>query len=79
MEWITNNGKKIKVKDMSVRHIMNCLNMLNSHISYDEIYAGDYLYLPVESGGDTIISQNLTVEEWIEIFENELSRRKDIR
>ena len=69
--WKTTNGTVLKVNDMTVSHIKNCLKMLrrNSHIRYPPAYEQyDTLY-------NMIKRKTKQLNKKIKMFEEELVKR----
>lgn len=69
--WITNNGSKIKVKDMKTSHIQNCIKCIeegriNFIINMGWATDNDY-----QEFDEDIFEK----EKWINIFKEELKRR----
>ena len=69
--WITKNGEKIAVKDMSTQHILNCIKAIKEEkiiFVTNTGYAPDNDYIEYEEN-------DLGRERWIKTFENELKKR----
>lgn len=69
--WITRNGEKIAIKDMSTQHILNCLNAIEEGkiiFVSNNGYAPDNDYIEYEEN-------DLGKEHWIKTFKNELKKR----
>ena len=60
--WITKNGDKIPLSKMETRHIINCINLLESK--------GKYKWKDSEK-------RKLFLESWYKIFQDELIRRRN--
>lgn len=72
--WITRNGTKINVRDMTTQHILNTLKCIEERRI---IFLMDLGYL--EDNDCKIIDENdIEKEHWIKIFKEELKRRKVI-
>lgn len=72
--WTTQNGTKINVKDMTIKHILNTLKCIEEERI---VFLIDLGYL--EDNDCKIIDENdIEKERWIKIFEEELERRKEI-
>jgi len=71
--WETRDGSKIKVKDMTTQHILNCIRCIeDGRINFiiNMGWASDNDYQ--EFGEDTEEK-----ERWIKIFNKELEKRKE--
>lgn len=72
--WTTQNGVRIKVKDMTTQHILNTLKCIEERRI---VFLIDLGYL--EDNDCKIIDENdIEKERWIKIFNEELERRKEI-
>lgn len=70
--WTTQNGKKIKVKDMTTTHILNtikCIKEGRINFIINMGWAEDNDYQMYDEDTET-------KEKWIKIFNDELERRK---
>lgn len=84
MYWKTKNGQKTHVSQMTTRHIRNALNMLKRAGYTSPKTISFYLTCPEPLGEqagylfdeefDMVMDSPVT--EWIDIFEEELERRK---
>lgn len=62
-KWKTANGRKVKIRHMSDRHIANCLDLL-------------YRFEPIGPEDVEILGEQTEFKGYIEAFEGELTRRK---
>lgn len=72
--WTTQNGNRIRLKDMTTQHIKNCIRCIedgriNFIINMGWAQDNDYIEY------DEDIQQK---EKWIKIFKDELERRDEI-
>ncbi len=70
--WETKDGIKIKVKDMTTQHILNCIKCIEEgRINFIiNRWAEDNDFQMYDEDTET-------KERWIEIFNKELERRKE--
>lgn len=72
--WITREGKKIDVKNMSTQHILNCIkaleeNRINFYVSLGYFEDNDFQMFDEDEERKI---------NWIKTFENELRNRGEI-
>jgi hypothetical protein len=67
--WITREGKCLKVSEMHTLHIQNAIKLL-----HETIQSRDYSAISINLDGE--LSDYYETLDWIEIFGDELERRK---
>lgn len=82
--WTCQDGRKLKLSEMTTTHIKNALNMLRNkgYVSPKSVVfyltcappSGEYAQLAFDQECDYIFNAPNT--EWIDIFEEELEKRK---
>lgn len=71
--WTTQNGNKIKVKDMTIQHIKNCIRCIEEgriNFIINMGWAEDNDYQMYDEDTEE-------KERWIKIFRDELERRSE--
>ena len=91
--WITKDKQHIKIKDMTTSHIKNCVRMIETYYERreHEIYMsglkaltflnGEIAIQSVENGLNDLEEngyQEEKLDNFLEAFEHELSKRKEI-
>jgi len=84
--WIMKSGEKIKIKDMTTKHIKNCIKLLKkyhsnkfSHIlQFANTLQSEIAIETIENEIDDIVENGFNDEakEYILSFKKELERRK---
>ena len=73
-KWKTKDGKELLIKDMSTKHIKNCIKAIKE----DRVHVGVHLDVGYtgDGDGDGVIYQWIDYgNEYIEAFKDELKRR----
>lgn len=71
--WITCNGTKLKVSEMTDTHIKNCIKMIERSVYRDNFYDED-----INIKGCVMVDYE-EYEPYLEIFEEELNKRRQLK
>lgn len=80
--WKMRDGTKIRISDMKISHIENCIKMLNRCIVDPYAYGepeGDAAHDAFMCGARLIEERNDALNHDISVFEKELKRRGQLR